>query len=175
MVTNLLESSSQKFLELFRGHTRPKNTDDFSRPGGLFSMRHIRGLFRRTQGAAIGLGALGAAFIILMLGAAQSASAQEPLPGGGYIKLQQVQVTITDQVAVTKVMQDFYNPGPRPAEGTYLFPLPVGAAVSNLTMYINGQPIQAQILDAQQAQQNYTETVRRMRDPALLQYIGRSE
>lgn len=94
--------------------------------------------------------------------------------GGAYIKSHRVTVTIDDQVAVTKVEQDFVNEGPRPAEGTYLFPLPVGAAVSNLTMYINGQPVQAQILDAKQAQQIYTETVRRMRDPALLQYIGRS-
>src|SRR5579871_6212406 len=89
--------------------------------------------------------------------------------GSVYIKEHRVTVTINNQVAVTKVEQDFVNEGGRPAEGTYLFPLPLGAAVSNLTMYINGQPIQAQILDAKQAQQIYTETVRRMRDPALLQ------
>jgi Ca-activated chloride channel family protein len=99
-----------------------------------------------------------------------------PIPaiGKAYIKSHFVSVTIDDQVAVTKVQQVFVNPGDRPAEGTYLFPLPVGAAVSNLTMYINGQPIQAQILDAKQAQEIYTETVRRLRDPALLQYVGRS-
>ncbi|MEP7287955.1 MAG: VIT domain-containing protein [Chloroflexota bacterium] len=94
--------------------------------------------------------------------------------GSAYLKSHRVSVTIDDQVAVTKVEQVFVNEGARPAEGSYLFPLPVGAAVSNLTMYINGQPIQAQILDAKQAQQIYTETVRRLRDPALLQYVGRS-
>src|SRR5258708_5262306 len=93
----------------------------------------------------------------------------QPIIGGAYLN-----VSIADQVAVTKVEQVFVNPGERPAEGTYLFPLPVGAAVSNLTMYINGQPVQAQILDAKQAQAIYTETVRRLRDPALLQYVGRS-
>ena len=93
--------------------------------------------------------------------------------GKAYIKSHHVNVTIDDQVAVTKVTQVFVNEGDRPAEGTYLFPLPVGAAVSNLTMYINGVPIQAQLLDAKQAQDIYTETVRRLRDPALLQYVGR--
>src|SRR5438477_2182662 len=94
--------------------------------------------------------------------------------GGVYIKSHNVTVKIDNQVAVTKVEQIFVNESNRPAEGTYLFPLPVGAAVSNLVMYINGVPIQAQILDAKQAQAIYTETVRRMRDPALLQYVGRS-
>lgn len=94
--------------------------------------------------------------------------------GGVYIKSHRVTVNIENQVAVTKVEQLFVNESQRVAEGTYLFPLPVGAAVSNLTMYVNGVPIQAQILDAKQAQAIYTETVRRLRDPALLQYVGRS-
>ncbi len=94
--------------------------------------------------------------------------------GGVYIKSHRVTVNIENQVAVTKVEQLFVNESQHLAEGTYLFPLPAGAAVSNLTMYVNGVPIQAQILDAKQAQAIYTETVRRLRDPALLQYVGRS-
>ena len=90
------------------------------------------------------------------------------------IRSYRVNVTIDNQIATTQIEQDFVNLGGRPAEGAYLFPLPVGAAVSNLTMIINGQPIQAQILDANQARAIYTDTVRRLRDPALLQYIGRS-
>ncbi len=100
--------------------------------------------------------------------------AQQSPVGNVYIKSHRVSVTIDNQVAVTKIEQVFVNESGRLAEGTYLFPLPVGAAVSNLTMYINGVPIQAQILDSKQAQQIYTEIVRRMRDPALLQYVGRS-
>jgi Ca-activated chloride channel homolog len=103
-----------------------------------------------------------------------STSVQQQGAAGVYIRSHRVTVTIDNQVAVTKVEQVFVNETQRPAEGTYLFPLPVGAAVSNLVMYINGVPIQAQILDAKQAQQIYTETVRRLRDPALLQYVGRS-
>jgi Ca-activated chloride channel homolog len=77
-------------------------------------------------------------------------------------------------VATTTVEQDFVNESNAPAEGEYLFPLPVGAAVSNLTMVIDGLSIPAQLLDAKQAEQIYNETVRRLRDPALLQYVGRS-
>src|SRR5258708_671095 len=98
----------------------------------------------------------------------------QPIIGGAYLKSHHVSVSIADQVAVTKVEQVFVNPGDRPAEGTYLFPLPVGAAVSNLTMYINGQPVQAQILDAKQAQAISTETLPRLPDPAFFQYVGRS-
>jgi Ca-activated chloride channel family protein len=124
-------------------------------------------------------------FVVVTLASAVSVSLAATAPakpagvalqglGGVYIRSHRVNVTIDNQVAVTKVEQVFVNESQRPAEGTYLFPLPVGAAVSNLTMYINGQPVQAQLLDAKQAQQIYTETVRRMRDPALLQYVGRS-
>jgi Ca-activated chloride channel family protein len=102
-----------------------------------------------------------------------TALAQEKFDGV-YIKSHRVTVTIDNQVATTKIEQVFVNETSGPAEGTYLFPLPVGAAVSNLVMYINGVAIQAQLLDAKQAQAIYTETVRRLRDPALLQYVGRS-
>jgi Ca-activated chloride channel homolog len=39
-------------------------------------------------------------------------------------------------------------------------------------MWVDGRPIQAQILDAEQARDIYDEIVRRMRDPALLEYVG---
>jgi hypothetical protein len=99
---------------------------------------------------------------------------RQPGIGRAYIKSHRVTVNIENQLAVTKIEQVFVNEGRQPAEGQYLFPLPVGAAVSNLVMYINGVPIQPQLLDAKQAQNIYTETVRRLRDPALLQYVGRS-
>jgi len=92
---------------------------------------------------------------------------------GVYIKSHRVNVTIDNQVAVTKIEQTFVNEGGGQAEGQYLFPLPAGAAVSGLTLYINGQPIEGKILDAGQAQQVYTDIVRKMRDPVLLKYVGR--
>jgi Ca-activated chloride channel family protein len=59
-------------------------------------------------------------------------------------------------------------------EGVYLFPLPEGAAVSQLTMWVNGDPIEAKILEADEARQIYDQIVRQLRDPALLEYVGTS-
>ncbi|MBI1375110.1 MAG: VWA domain-containing protein [Phycisphaera sp.] len=83
-----------------------------------------------------------------------------------------VKVTITDQVAVTEVDQTFYNPNNQRLEGTYLFPIPKGANIDKFTMDINGKQIEAELLDADKARQIYTDIVRHMRDPALLEYAG---
>ena len=99
--------------------------------------------------------------------------AQQPFRSGVYLKSHRVNVTIDNQVAVTKIEQVFVNGGTGLAEGQYLFPLPQGAAVSDLTLYIDGQAYKPQILSAQQAQQIYTNIVRQRRDPVLLQYVGR--
>lgn len=89
------------------------------------------------------------------------------------IKYHHVSVTIQDQVAVTHVDQVFYNPNDWPVEGIYIFPLPLDAAVTNFILWIDGEPVQGEILDAEQARQTYQEIVNQMRDPALLEYIGR--
>jgi len=89
------------------------------------------------------------------------------------IKYHHVTVTIRDQVAVTHVDQVFYNPTDSQVEGTYIFPLPEGAAVTNFILWVDGKPVEGQVLDASQARQTYEEIVRQMRDPALLEYAGR--
>ncbi len=83
-----------------------------------------------------------------------------------------VSVEIENQIASTSVDLEFVNEGSGMAEGTFIFPLPQGAAVDQLTMYINGQAIDARILPADQARQVYNDIVRQYRDPALLEYIG---
>ncbi len=88
------------------------------------------------------------------------------------IRYHHVTITITDQVAVTKVDQVFYNPNDWTIEGTYIFPIPEGAAVSGFTLWVDGKPVEGKILDATQARQTYEEIVASMRDPALLEYIG---
>ncbi|HWQ46143.1 MAG TPA: VIT domain-containing protein, partial [Longilinea sp.] len=57
-------------------------------------------------------------------------------------------------------------------EGTYVFPLPEGAAVTDFTLWVDGQPVQGQVLDANQARQVYQDSIQNMQDPALLEYIG---
>ncbi len=90
------------------------------------------------------------------------------------IAYQRVDVTITGQVATTHIDQLFVNENDWMLEGTYLFPLPEGAAVSQLTMWVDGVAIEAKILEKEEARQIYDEIVRQLRDPALLEYVGSS-
>jgi Ca-activated chloride channel homolog len=84
-----------------------------------------------------------------------------------------VNVRINNQVAVTAVDQEFYNPNSQSLEGTYLFPVPAGAQIDKFTMDIGGRPMAAELLPAAKARQIYEEIVRKMKDPALLEYAGR--
>ncbi len=88
------------------------------------------------------------------------------------IRYHHVTVRIQDQVAVTHVDQIFYNPNQTAVEGTYLFPLPRDAAVTSFTLWIDNQPVQGKVLDAEQARQTYRQIVNQLRDPALLEYAG---
>ncbi len=89
------------------------------------------------------------------------------------IRYHRVQVTIEDQVAVTYVDQVFYNPNEWQVEGTYIFPIPLDAAVSAFTLWVDGQPVEGKILDADEARRTYEQIVKDLRDPALLEYIDR--
>ncbi len=83
-----------------------------------------------------------------------------------------VDVRIRDQVAVTTVEQDFYNPNPRQLEGTFLFPVPKGAHINKFAMQIGGKSMEAELLDATKARKIYEDIVRSMKDPALLEFAG---
>jgi len=84
-----------------------------------------------------------------------------------------VRVEITDQLATTSVDQEFYNPNASRLEGYYLFPLPAGAVIRDFSMWIDGRETRAELLDAAKARNIYEDIVRRLRDPALLEYDGR--
>jgi Ca-activated chloride channel family protein len=89
------------------------------------------------------------------------------------IKYHHVDIQIKDQVATTRVDQVFVNDNPWTAEGTYIFPLPQGAAVSDFVMWVDGLAVHGEILEADEARTIYDDVVRRMKDPALLEYVGR--
>ncbi|MCI0520430.1 MAG: VWA domain-containing protein, partial [Chloroflexi bacterium] len=89
------------------------------------------------------------------------------------IRYHRVDVRIEDQIAVTHVDQVFFNPNQWQVEGVYVFPIPADAAVSSFTMWVDGEPVQGEILDAQEARSVYEEIVRSLQDPALLEYAGR--
>ncbi|MGI8642578.1 MAG: VIT domain-containing protein, partial [Thermomicrobiales bacterium] len=99
-----------------------------------------------------------------------------PVPIGDQliIRSHRVDVTIADGVAKTQIDQVFANPNDWEAEGVYLFPVPEDAAVSQFTMWVDGAPIEAELLDADTARRIYEEIVRERRDPALLEYAGQA-
>ena len=98
----------------------------------------------------------------------------EPIPMEQLdIRYHHVDVTIKDQLVVTHVDQVFYNPNNWQIEGTYVFPIPVDAVVTNFVLWVDGKPVQGEVLEANQARQMYQDIVNTMRDPALLEYIGR--
>lgn len=81
--------------------------------------------------------------------------------------------TIKDQIAQTKIEQEFYNPNPRQLEGTFIMPLPKGAHLEKFRMEVNGKMADAELLSADKAKGIYEEIVRKAKDPALLEYLGR--
>lgn len=89
------------------------------------------------------------------------------------VKNHNVSVTIENQVANTKIDQIFVNDSDSTLEGTYIFPLPEDATISDFAMYVDGVRLEGRVLDRQEARDIYEGIVRRQRDPALLEYIGR--
>jgi Ca-activated chloride channel family protein len=89
------------------------------------------------------------------------------------VQTHRVNVTIEDQVATTRVDQTFRNDSQWSLEGTYIFPLPENAAISDFAMWVNGERVEGQLYTKEEARRIYDDIVRRRLDPALLEYVGR--
>jgi Ca-activated chloride channel family protein len=90
------------------------------------------------------------------------------------VKYHHVTVEIRNQLAKTSIDEVFVNTYHRDIEGTFIFPLPEGAAISEFAMFIGEQKVEGEVLDSREARTVYEDIVRRLRDPALLEYIGRN-
>jgi Ca-activated chloride channel homolog len=84
-----------------------------------------------------------------------------------------IETLIQAQVATTTVTQVFANRGAGNGEAVFLFPLPAGAAVTDLTLWIDGEPVAGEVLPADEARAKYEEIVAFLRDPALLEFADR--
>jgi Ca-activated chloride channel family protein len=89
------------------------------------------------------------------------------------VKSQHIEVDIRNQAARTTIEQVFSNHSGQVLEGTYIFPIPENASVSDFAMWMNGHKMEGELLDARQARRIYNDIVRRMKDPGLLEYAGR--
>ncbi len=89
------------------------------------------------------------------------------------VQYHHVNVTINNQVAVTSIDQVFRNEYYRDLEGTYIFPLPEEASISKFSMYVENEELEGELLGKEEAREIYESIVRRLKDPALLEYVGR--
>lgn len=87
------------------------------------------------------------------------------------IKEHEVNVTINNGVAVTKVTQVFHNTESRQVEALYTFPVPKGASVANFSMWINGKEMVGEVLEKKKAREIYESYKAKRIDPGLLEQV----
>jgi len=83
-----------------------------------------------------------------------------------------VQAVVRDQAAKISLSQVFQNVSSATVEAQLVFPIPDGAAISNLTLLYDGKELPGRLLPKEEARRIYEDIVRRRRDPALLEYLG---
>ncbi|OEU54556.1 MAG: hypothetical protein BA862_12660, partial [Desulfobulbaceae bacterium S3730MH12] len=90
---------------------------------------------------------------------------------GGVLEIVEhdVQVTINNGIAVTRVSQVFLNKENRQVEALYTFPVPREASVANFSMWINGKEMIGEVLEKKRAREIYNSYKQRRRDPGLLE------
>jgi len=111
-----------------------------------------------------------------LAGAARASGLLIPRDGSAPIQVQSHRVTasVEDGWARTNVRQTFVNPHGRALEAVYVFPVPEGAALVDLALEVGGQRLEGFLAERRTARRAYDSLVRRRRDPALLEQIGRS-
>jgi Ca-activated chloride channel family protein len=96
-----------------------------------------------------------------------------PTPGSIQRTSSQVRVELADRVLRYQITETFRNRGGLIGEADYLFPMPAGAAFEALELEIDGEMVSGESMPAERARQIYEDIVRRNRDPALVEYMGR--
>jgi Ca-activated chloride channel family protein len=95
------------------------------------------------------------------------------LPRALPIKSIKIDTHIAQQVATTHVEQIFRNDTDVVLEGTYFFPVPETAAVSEFAIWDGTRRLVGEVRSREEARRIYDEIVRRQRDPGLLEYAGK--
>ncbi|MGE0141940.1 MAG: VIT domain-containing protein [Planctomycetota bacterium] len=87
----------------------------------------------------------------------------------------EVHVTIRDGVAETSIEQVYHNRTASELEGSFRFPLPVGASVSGFAMWVGSELVEADIVERTRARAIFEDLKRRKIDPGLLEWSGGNE
>jgi Ca-activated chloride channel family protein len=88
------------------------------------------------------------------------------------VKSIKIDTKINAQVAVTRVEQIFRNDTDATLEGTYFFPIPETASISEFAIWENDKKLVGEVRSREEARRIYETIVRRQRDPGLLEYAG---
>ena len=83
-----------------------------------------------------------------------------------------VRADLDGRVVRYEVTETYTNRGGRVGEADYMLPLPKGAAFEDLALSINGEMITGETMNADRARGVYEEIVRKLRDPALVEWMG---
>jgi Ca-activated chloride channel family protein len=89
------------------------------------------------------------------------------------VKSIKIDAQIRLQVATTHVEQIFRNDTDATLEGTYFFPIPESAAISEFAIWDGDRRLVGEVRSKEEARRIYDEIVRRQRDPGLLEYAGK--
>lgn len=96
-----------------------------------------------------------------------------PVPRVLVVKSVKLTTKIDSQVATTRVEQVFENDSPYRLEGSYFFPIPESASITNFAIYEGDKRMTGEVVEKAKARQIYDAIVRKQIDPGLLEYVGK--
>jgi hypothetical protein len=96
------------------------------------------------------------------------------LPRALPVKSIKIDTKIAGQVATTHVEQIFRNDTDAVLEGTYIFPIPETASITEFAIWDGDRKLVGEVRSREEARRIYDEIVRRQRDPGLLEYAGKN-
>jgi Ca-activated chloride channel homolog len=96
------------------------------------------------------------------------------LPRSLPVKSIKINTNIASQIATTHVEQVFRNDTDAVLEGTYFFPIPEQASITEFAIWDGDRRLVGEVRSREEARRIYDEIVRRQRDPGLLEYAGKN-
>lgn len=88
------------------------------------------------------------------------------------LRKQRISVEVRDQVARATLDEVFENLSDSPLEGSYVLPLPAGAAISGFATWVDGKRVESKVEEKAAAQERYDEAKAAGDKPALLEVEG---
>lgn len=84
----------------------------------------------------------------------------------------EVDASIANQVATVAVSQTFENTCQQTLRVRFVFPLPYDGAIDQMTFLVDGEELPGRLIGADEARDQFEQYVRKMQDPALVQWMG---